>query len=228
MIVTLASVVFMLSRTSPEFSWDEADYVLNTGYHWGFLWGGANYGRHGHGPMAIYLAKLGREALPAGLGSLENRSRFIIVLVGSLAIGLLYWTLRYSFRTSRAAALVGSSLLLFSVIRLEETNIIGPHHLMLVCTLAIVALGYHWRDKPGLRAAIGLGAVMGFGALSMTYVIPAALLGLGRQPGRHWVDLMGPNTLRSQGFIVDSSHTFDGGNRCSGLVASGRAPEYSH
>lgn len=46
---------------------------------------------------------------------------------------------------------------------------------MLVCTLAIVALGYHWRDKPGLRAAIGLGAVMGFGALSMTYVIPAAL-----------------------------------------------------
>jgi hypothetical protein len=46
---------------------------------------------------------------------------------------------------------------------------------MLACLLAIVALGYHWRDRPTLRAGVGLGGVMGFGALSMTYVIPAAL-----------------------------------------------------
>jgi len=138
--------------------------------------------------MAIYLAKLGQEVLPAGAGSLEGRLRFFGALVGSLAVGFLYWTLRHSFRTSRAAALAGSSLLLFSVIRLEETNIIGPHHLMLACTLAIVALGYQWRDRPTLQAAIGLGAVMAFGALSMTYVIPAALcwavaVGLA---GREW------------------------------------------
>ena len=61
------------------------------------------------------------------------------------------------------------------MIRLEETNIIGPHHLMLACTLAIVGLGYQWRDRPTVQAAIGLGAVIAFGALSMTYVIPATL-----------------------------------------------------
>jgi hypothetical protein len=171
----VASIVLMLSRTSPELSWDEADYAANIAAPWSFLWGSADYWRHNHGPMAIYLAKLGQEVLPPGTVSLEVRLRFFIALVGSLAVGLLYWTLRRSFRTSRAAALVGSSLLLFSVIRLEETNIIGPHQLMLACTLAIVALGYQWRDRPTLRAALGLGAVMAFGALSMTYVIPAAL-----------------------------------------------------
>ena len=174
-LLVLTSVVLMLTCTSPEFSWDEADYLASTSNHWGSLWGGFDYHRHGHGPMAIYLAKLGHDVLPAGAGSLECRYRFLIALVGSLAIGFLYWTLRHSFRTSRAAALVGSSLLLFSVIRVEETNVIGPHHLMLACTLAIAALGYQWRDRPTLHAAIGLGAVMAFGALSMTYVIPAAL-----------------------------------------------------
>jgi hypothetical protein len=175
LIITLASIVLMLSCTSPEFSWDEADYVANTANQWGFLWGGSDYGRHGHGPMAIYLAKLGQEVLPAGTGPLEGRLRFFEALVGSLAVGFLYLTLTHSFRTSRAAALAGSSLLLFSVIRLEETNIIGPHHLMLACTLAIVGLGYQWRDSPTLQAALGLGTVMAFGALSMTYVMPAAL-----------------------------------------------------
>ena len=125
--------------------------------------------------MAIYLAKLGQQVLPAGAGSLEDRLRFFGALVGSLAVGLLYWTLRRSFRTSRAAALAGSSLLLLSVIRLEETNILGPHDLMLVCTLGIVGLGYHWLDMPSLQTGMVLGAVMAFGAVSMTYVIPAAL-----------------------------------------------------
>ena len=174
-IITLASTVLMLLCTSPELSWDEAAYAASSANHWGFLWGGSDYDRHGHGPLAIYLGKLGQEVLPAAAGSLEGRLRFFEALVGSAAVGLLYLALRRSFSTSHAAALAGSSLLLFSVIRLEETNLIGPHHLMLACTLAIVALGYQWRDKPTLQAAIGLGAVMGFGALSMTYVIPTAL-----------------------------------------------------
>jgi hypothetical protein len=174
-IITVASIVLMLSCASPEFSWDEAAYLDSIANHWGFLWGGSDYTRQHHGPMAIYLAKLAQEVLPAGAGSLEGRLRFFIAVVSSLAVGFLYWTLRHSFATSRAAAFAGSSLLLFSVIRLEETNIIGPHHLMLASTLAIVALGYHWRDRPGRQGAVGLGAAMAFGALSMTYVIPAAL-----------------------------------------------------
>jgi len=174
-IITLTSIVLMLSCTSPELSWDEADYASNTTASWRFLWSRFDYERHGHGPMTIYLAKLGQQILPAGTFSIEVRLRLFNVLVASVAVGLLYWMLRRCFRTSRAAALAGTSLLLFSVIRLEETNIIGPHHLMLACTLAIVALGYHWRDRPTLQAALGLGAVIGFGALSMAYVIPAAL-----------------------------------------------------
>jgi Dolichyl-phosphate-mannose-protein mannosyltransferase len=174
-IITVASTVLMLLCASPEFSWDEADYVASSANNWSFLWGGSDYGRHGHGPLTIYLAKLGQELLPAAAGSLEGRLRFFEALVGSVAVGLLYLALRRSFRTSHGAALVGSSLLLFSVIRLEETNLIGPHHLMLACTLATITWGYQWRDKPTLQAAIGLGVVLGFGALSMTYVIPTAL-----------------------------------------------------
>jgi len=173
-VLTVASTVLMLACTSPEFSWDEADYVASTANHWNFLWRDSDYNRHGHGPMAIYLAKLGQEVLPAS-APLERRMRFFDALTGSLGVGFLYWTLRHSFGSSRAAALVGSGLLLFSVIRLEETNIVGPHHLMLVSTLAIVGLGYQWRDRPTLQASIGLGIAMAFGALSMTYVIPAAL-----------------------------------------------------
>jgi len=173
--ITLASVVLMLSCTSPELGWDEADYAANASAPWSFLWSTFDYGRHEHGPMAIYLAKLGQEMLPASLVSVEVRLRFFIALVGSLAVGLLYWMLRRCFRTSRAAALVGSSLLLLSVIRLEESKIIGPHHLMLACTLAIVSLGYYWRNRPTLAGGICLGAVMGFGALSMTYVVPVVL-----------------------------------------------------
>src|SRR5262249_7566982 len=161
--------------TSPELSWDEAVYVAATSNHWGSLWGGWYYSRHQHGPMAIYLTKLGQEVLPAGVGSIEDRLRFFVAFVSSVGIGFSYWTLRYSFKTSRASALVGSSLLLLSVIRLEETYIIGPHHLMLVCTLAMVGLGYQWRDRPTLQAAIVLGTVIAFGAVSMSYVIPAAL-----------------------------------------------------
>jgi hypothetical protein len=60
---------------------------------------------------------------------------------------------------------------------------------MLVCTLVLAGRGYHWRDTPTPRAAICLGAVMGLGALSTTYVIPAAL-GHGcqsRLAGKKWI-----------------------------------------
>ncbi|MCX6606142.1 MAG: glycosyltransferase family 39 protein [Acidobacteria bacterium] len=161
-------MVIMLSGTSPELSWDEADYAANTARPWGVLWSTSDDGRHDHGPMGIYLAKLGQTVLSPGWAPLEVRLPFFGTLVASLAVGSLYGTLRHLFGTSRGAALVGSSMLLFSAIRVKETNIIGPHHLMLACLLAIVALGYHWRDRPTLRAGVGLGAVMGFGALSMT------------------------------------------------------------
>jgi hypothetical protein len=173
-ILIIASMRLMLFFTSPELSWDEADYAVAVSNDWSSLWGGHEYDTHFHGPMMIYLAKLGEEVLPAGLG-LETRFRFFDALIGSLAVGLLYFFLRHSFNASRPAALAGSSLLLFSVIRLEETDIISMHHLMLACTIALAALGYHWRERPSLQAAIGLGAVIAFGALSTTYVIPAAL-----------------------------------------------------
>jgi hypothetical protein len=189
MLMTAASVVLLLWLTSPEFSWDEADLLGNTTLDWGSLWSQHLYSRHFHGPMGIYLAKLGLEGLPAGPLSLEAHTRFPIALVASLAIGLVYWTLRNVFKTSLAAALVGTGLLLLSVIRLEETNVIGPHHLMLVCTLALLSLGYHWRNEPSRRTAVGLGCVLAYGALSMTYVIPAGLCMAGALTvaGSQWI-----------------------------------------
>jgi hypothetical protein len=64
---------------------------------------------------------------------------------------------------------------LFSVIRVEETNVVGPHHLMLFSSLAIIGLGYRWRGPPNVRAAAEIGIAIAFGALSMTYVIPAVI-----------------------------------------------------
>ena len=171
--MVLASTILMLQCTSPELSWDEADYSSQTTIPWKRLWQRADYVRHAHGPMAIYLAKIGR-LLPRAI-PIEVRLRVFIALISSIAIGLLYLVLRRFFRTSRSGALVGSGLLLFSMIRLEETNIVGPHHLMLLCTLGILAFGYQWRNRPTLLASLGLGAIMAFGALSMTYVIPVAI-----------------------------------------------------
>jgi hypothetical protein len=189
-VITVTSLILMLRCTSPELSWDEAVYVSSAQNDWSTLWRGYPYETHAHGPMGIYLAKLGQQFLPAEVSSLETRSRFFPGLAASLAIGTLYWMLRSAFQTSGAAALVGSSLLLFSVIRLEETNIVGPHDLMLACTLAILALGYHWLSYPSVRAGIVLGTVIGFGALSMTYVVPAALCWLlaVSLAGKKWVE----------------------------------------
>jgi len=175
-IITALSTVLMLRCTSPELVWDEADYA-NAGIenHWKVLWAESDYARHGHGPMGIYLAKLGYQLLPKHLASVEVRLRFFDALAGSLGVGLLYWILRHLFHTSRPAAIVGSALLLCSVIRLKETYILGPHHLMLLCTLLLAGLGYHWLETAPPQAGIALGVVMGFGGLSMTYIIPAAL-----------------------------------------------------
>ncbi len=176
--MTAVSVVLLLSLTSPELSWDEADLVGTASRSWWSLWSsdppGQSLRRHYHGPLGLYLAKLGHD-LPAALGSLEARVRFPTALVASAGIGLLYWLLRRVFETSRPAAFVGSSLLLFSFIRLEETNVIGPHHLMVACTLALLGLAYRYRDEPSKRTAVILGLALAFGALTMTYVIPAAL-----------------------------------------------------
>jgi hypothetical protein len=176
-VVVLVSVstIVMLKCASPELCWDEADYAASIHNSYRVLWSHADYIRHGHGPVLIYLAKLGQDLLPAAFGSLETRLRFFDALVASFAVGLIYGSLRHIFQTSRAAALVGASLLLFSGSRVVENNIIGPHGLMVACTVALVALGYQWRDKPSLVAALGLAAVLAYGALTMTYVIPAAV-----------------------------------------------------
>lgn len=191
-IITLLSLLLTLSCASPELLFDEADYATAAlSNSWGHLWRGSDYRGHPHGPMMIYLAKLGYESLPGRVGSLETRLRFLNALVGALAVGLLYWALRHSFGTSRAAALVGSGLLLFSVIRLAETNLIGPHHLMLFCTIAVMGVGFRWRNTPTIQAGMALGAILGFGALSMTYVIPATLCWMlaVAAAGRGWIEV---------------------------------------
>ncbi len=123
----------------------------------------------------MYLAKLGYLIFPAGAASIEFRVRFFDAAVASLLIGLMYLMLRRCFETSRAAAILGCGLLVFSVCRLDETDVIGPHSLFLGCTLAMLALGYKWREQPGWPAALALGAVLGYGGMAMTYVIPVAL-----------------------------------------------------
>jgi len=203
---TAVSVVLLLFLTSPELSWDEADLLGTASRSWWSLWSsdppGQSLRRHYHGPIGLYLAKLGHD-LPAAFGPIEARVRFPTALVASSSICLLYWLLRRVFATSRPAALVGSGLWLLSFIRLEETNVIGPHHLMAVCTLALLGLAYRFRDEPSRRTAVILGVVLGFGALTMTYVIPAAVctaaaLTLAKS---RWLALEGVK-LRISGWLV--------------------------
>lgn len=174
-LITVVSTIAMLVCASPELWYDEADYSNNIVHGWRYLWSEFLYPRHWHGPLSIYLAKLGHTVLPASFGPIEFRLRFFDALVASLGIGLMYWMLRSCFGASRSAALVGPGLLVFSVCRLEETDVIGPHSLVLACTLAMLGLGYKWRDRPGWQSALALGAILGFGGLAMTYVIPVAL-----------------------------------------------------
>lgn len=201
-LTTAVSVVLLLTLTSPEFSWDEADLLRNRSLGLGDLWSRADYVRHYHGPLELYLAKLAAVVIPAGFGPVEGRLRFFIALVSSTGVGLLYWILRAVFQTSRAAALVGTSLLLLSFIRLEETNLIGPHHLILVCTLGFLALGYHFRNTASRRTALWLGCVLAYGAVTMTYVIPIALCVLAALAvvGSRWIR-WDPPDLRISGWV---------------------------
>src|SRR5580692_10940193 len=88
LMLTLISTILMLHSSSPELSWDEADYASNVNKGWRYLWSQSDYPRHMHGPLAIYLAKLGNDFLPVSVGSLEDRLRLPVALLGSLAIGL--------------------------------------------------------------------------------------------------------------------------------------------
>jgi|SRR5271163_3208812 len=58
----------MLLCASPEFSWDEVYRLPYMADSWRSLWGGY---RVSHGPMEVYLAKLGQEMLPVWAGSFE-------------------------------------------------------------------------------------------------------------------------------------------------------------
>jgi hypothetical protein len=173
--LTLLSTFLMLRCASPELFWDEADYAQSATKGWKYLWTHDDYSRHAHGPLSIYLSKLGNDDLPKVVDSPEDRLRFPIALVGSLGIAFVYWACRYVFGTSRAAALVGSSLLLFSVVRLQDTPIMGPHHLMLAFTIVVVTLGYRWRERTDIRTAILFGAIWGGAVTAMTYAIPLAV-----------------------------------------------------
>src|SRR6202008_4397956 len=82
--ITLASTAIMLVGTSPEFSWDEADYLNSMNNSWGRLRRPADYSRHSHGPVFLYLTKLGYDFLPSAIGWLEGRYRFFVALFASL------------------------------------------------------------------------------------------------------------------------------------------------
>jgi len=97
LMLVFVSTILMLRSSSAELSWDEADYAnssVNNG--WKYLWSHSDYSRHNHGPLAIYLAKLGNDYLSVSVGSLEDRLRLPAAVFGSLAIGLTYWALRYT------------------------------------------------------------------------------------------------------------------------------------
>jgi hypothetical protein len=79
----------MLRSSSPELSWDEADHASNVNKRWSYLWSQFDYSRHSQGPLAIYLAKLGDDYLPSGIGSLEDRLRLPAALFSSLVLGSL-------------------------------------------------------------------------------------------------------------------------------------------
>jgi hypothetical protein len=140
-----------------------------------FLWSTSWYIRHAHGPLAIYLAKIGQITLPTFASSPEFCLRFPLVLFGSLSIGITYWGIRHTFGGSRFGALAGAILLLFSVIRLQDTNVIGPHYPMLTVVVLVMTLGYRWRDVATIGTASVLGLIFGVAIVTMTYAIPLAI-----------------------------------------------------
>lgn len=173
--ITIVSSVLMVLCSPTELSWDEADYSAGVYFPWKALWLGRGYSRHSHGPMSIYLAKLGNDFLPGSIHQIEVRLRLPIVLLSSLAIGLMYWAVRWVFGSSRLGAMVGCTLLALCVIRLQDTNVIGPHDLILAFILAIFVLGYRWREIELIGPALLLGCIFGAALITMSYAIPLAL-----------------------------------------------------
>ena len=171
----VVSTMLMLRMASSELGWDEADYAASINRPWRSLWSQSDYERHAHGPLAMYLAKAGQTALPATLFTPEERLRLPIALLSSISIGLVYWALRSVFDVSQAGSIVGSCLLLFSDIRLQETEVIGPHGLTLLFTLLLVVLGWRWRYTPTAFTATSLGVIVGMAGITMTYVVPVTL-----------------------------------------------------
>jgi hypothetical protein len=170
-LLVLASTVVSLRLTSPQLSWDEADYALDAKGEWRTL---SYTASHGHGPLILYLIKLSA-ATPLELMAIEDQSRLLLALMGAFAIGVTYWGLRHVFATSRLGALAGATLFMLSVIRLRETNIIGPHYPFLLWTVLVCVLSYRWRHTPTISAALVLGSVFGLAAATMVYCIPLAL-----------------------------------------------------
>jgi hypothetical protein len=174
-LLTVLSILLVFWNTSRELSWDEADYVANVHSSWMFLWSTSWYIRHAHGPFAIYLAKLGEATLHSVSSSAELPLRLPLVLFGSLSIGITYWGLRHTFKASRFGALAGATLLLFSVIRLQETPVIGPHYPMLTLLVLVITLGYRWLNVATIATASVLGLIFGVALVTMTYAIPLAV-----------------------------------------------------
>jgi hypothetical protein len=170
-LLVLTSTVLSLRLTSPQLSWDEADYALAAKGEWRTL---PYTAPHGHGPLMLYLIKLSAAA-PLGLTSIEDQSRLLLALTGAFTTGVTYWGLRHVFATSRLGALAGATLLMLSVIRIRETNIIGPHYPFLLWTVLVCVLTYRWRHTPTISAALVLGTVFGLAAATMVYCIPLAL-----------------------------------------------------
>lgn len=169
-LLVLASTILSLRLTSPQLSWDEADYALAAQGEWRTL---PYTTSHGHGPLMLYLIKLSA-AVPRWLPSIEDQSRLLLALMGACAVGVTYWGLRHVFATSRLGALSGANLLMLSVIRIRETNIIGPHYPFLLWTVLVCILSYRWRYTPTIPAALVLGTVFGLAASTMVYCIPLA------------------------------------------------------
>ena len=190
-LVWISSVCLMLANTQPELSYDEASYASSTTLSWHQLWSSRDYSRHGHGPLMIYLAKLGRDHLPAQWLSIETRMRLPIVLVSALAPVIAWIVIRHAFGGSKLAAWLGSSLLLLSVIRLAETNIFGPHGLMLDWMLAICGIGYAWRNRIDWKTVAVLGCVFALAGVTMTYAIPLVICWLASTAvgGGKWLTL---------------------------------------
>jgi len=174
LVLVVISTVLSLKVAPAELSWDEADYTPTIRSSWSELMKVSNAELHYHGPMLMYLGVIGT-MLPESMGSLETRMRLPSALLCGLAIGAIYVGLRRVFATSEEAALLAALLLGLSIIRVQETNIIGPHYPMVLWVALVPILGFHWLGSSSTRSAIGMGLLFGMGAITMSYWLPLGL-----------------------------------------------------